>query len=83
HLTVKLITCRGVVVHPLSDKAIMPDLVDVLQCRIVPAHADILVDDALVLQALQCVQGHYQWGHIEKLHRFDDVTAYSKSHGES
>jgi len=81
-MTLKLITCRGVVVHPLDAHSIMPDVVDALQCRLVHKNAKTHVDDAIILKALEKIQSEFSWGHIEKLHVFDDVTAYSKAHGE-
>lgn len=81
-MTLKLITCRGVVVHPLGENSIMPDVVDALQCRLVHKDAKTHVDDATILKALEKIQSEFSWGHIEKLHAFDDVAAYSKSHGE-
>jgi len=70
------------VVHPLGENTIMPDVVDALQCRLVHTHAKTHVDDAMILKVLEKIQSEFSWGHIEKLHTFDEVTAYSKSHGE-
>ncbi|HCU06703.1 MAG TPA: NADP-dependent isocitrate dehydrogenase [Holosporales bacterium] len=81
-MRLKLITCRGVVVDPLGENSIMPDVVDALQCRLVHKNAHTHVDDALILKVLEKIQSEFSWGHIEKLHTFDDIPAYSKSHGE-
>jgi isocitrate dehydrogenase len=76
----KLIANRGVKVYP-AEAVVEPDLTDVLRCRFI-AHQPEDVSDSFTVDLLQRVAQHYRWTHIEKLHEFEGVAAYSKSHGE-
>lgn len=76
----KLIINRGVKVYPV-DAVMEPDLTDVLRCRFIASRVED-VSDSLVMDLLQRVAQCYPWTHVEKLHEFDGVPAYSKSHGE-
>lgn len=78
--TLKIITCRGVKVYPVSD--IEADLVDVQQCRFVLKNSNITITHNMIVELIQIIQQHYQWSHIEKLYRIDGQPAYTKAHGE-
>ncbi len=80
HLTLKLITCRGVKVFP-RDHEISPDVIDVVRCRFM-APQETELEHKTLHALLADIESHYHWMHIEKLQVFDGVIGYSKAHGE-
>lgn len=75
----KGISCRGVKVYPSSSLA--PDPTDLFRCRFVsPDGSDM--GDAHIYALLERLTPHHRWTHLEKLHVFDGVAAFSKDHGE-
>lgn len=78
--TLKLISCRGVKVYPVSGTT-SPDMIDGACIRLVGKDG-VDITDAQILSLLTSFEGVLKWTHIEKLHRFDGKVAYSKSHGE-
>ena len=82
HLPVKLklISCRGVKVYPLTSSPAQ-DLVDCVRCRFIGKEGTTFTTET-IMTLLTCLQDHYSWTHIEKLNIFDGVHSYSKAHGE-
>ncbi|MCE3231014.1 MAG: isocitrate dehydrogenase [Alphaproteobacteria bacterium] len=76
--TLKGISCRGVKVYPASPLA--PDPTDLFRCRFMGNSSD--VGDAQISALLDRLKPHHRWTHLEKLHIFDGVPAFSKDHGE-
>lgn len=79
-LMLKLLSCRGVQVFP-REGDISPDITDVVRCRFMePTDGDL--KNEKIHNLLHAIESHTPWTHIEKLHEFDGVPAYSKAHGE-
>ncbi len=78
--SLKLISCRGVKVYPVHSTT-SPDMIDEVRLRLMKNNNGHTTDSD-ILKLLAGLQEFIQWSHIEKLHRFDDKPAYSKSHGE-
>jgi isocitrate dehydrogenase len=77
--SLKGISCRGNKVYPSSGLASEPT--DFYRCRFVSNNGSDM-SDSQIYDLLQKLTPHHQWTHIEKLHIFDGVPAYSKDHGE-
>lgn len=77
--SLKGISCRGNKVYPTSGLATEPT--DLFRCRFI-SHEGSNIDDAQIYDLLEKITPHHRWTHIEKLHVFDGVPAYSKDHGE-
>lgn len=77
--TLKGISCRGVKVYPISDLYIEPT--DLFRCRFIN-HDGAEINDEEIYGLLQRINLEHRWTHIEKLHVFDGVQAFSKDHGE-
>lgn len=77
--TLKGISCRGVKVYPTSGLYIEPT--DFFRCRFIN-YDGAEIDDAQIYGLLQRINLEHRWTHIEKLHVFDGVQAFSKDHGE-
>jgi isocitrate dehydrogenase len=77
--TLKGISCRGVKVYPASGLALDPT--DLYRCRFI-SHAASDIDDAKIYDLLGRISEQHAWTHIEKLHVFDGIQAFSKDHGE-
>lgn len=78
-LKLKLISCRGIKVYPLTAN-IVPDLIDQIRCRFIGANGE--VTDEQITKLLTAISPEFKWAHIEKLQAFDGKAAYSKAHGE-
>ena len=76
----KIITCRGIKVYP--KERLQPDLIDALQCRFMLKDNNKTCEIEDFSNLVSIVEKHYAWTHIEKLHEFDGVMAFTKSHGE-
>jgi isocitrate dehydrogenase len=75
------ISSRGVTVYPTAGKT-KPEPTDFFRCRFMGTKRDLSIDDAEIYDLLGRMTPCYRWTHIEKLHVFDGVKAYSKDHGE-
>jgi isocitrate dehydrogenase len=76
-LRLEMITNRGAMVYPSSDRRI--SLVDHFRCRFVPRNAASDLADAEILALLATIGVQYRWMHIEKLQEFDGKASFSKS----
>lgn len=76
--TLKGISCRGVKVYPTSGPKLDPT--DLFRCRFISD--DGSTEDAKIYDLLERITPHHRWTHLEKLHVFDGVQAFSKDHGE-
>ncbi len=74
----KLITCRGMKVYPLTANTV-PDLTDQVRARFT---GNGPLDDQQIQRIITEVGKVAMWSHIEKLHVFDGKAAYTKAHGE-
>jgi isocitrate dehydrogenase len=74
----KGISCRGVKVYPVSSLA--PDPTDLFRCRFISHNENS--SDAQIYALVDQVGVHHRWTHLEKLHVFDGIPAFSKDHGE-
>ena len=77
----KMVSCRGVKVYP-NVPLKKPDLVDHICARFVVGDANQEATDPMILDLLQKLSKECRWVHVEKLNRFDEKAAYSKTHGE-
>ena len=77
-MRLKLITCRGMKVYPLTSNSV-PDLTDQVTARFA---GNGPVDDNQIQKIIAEIGKGSLWTHIEKLHVFDRKTAYTKAHGE-
>ena len=77
-MQLKLITCRGMKVYPLTSNSV-PDLTDQVTARFA---GNGPVDDNQIQKIIAEIGKGSLWTHIEKLHVFDRKTAYTKAHGE-
>ncbi len=77
--TLKGISCRGVQVYPASGP--QADPADLFRCRFM-GHNGSDMSDARIYALLERLTPHHRWTHLEKLHVFDGVQAFSKDHGE-
>jgi isocitrate dehydrogenase len=77
--TLKGMSCRGVKVYPSSGLVLDPT--DLFRCRFM-SHDGSNCDDKMIYDMLERLAPHHSWTHIEKLHVFDGVPAFSKDHGE-
>lgn len=74
----KLVTCRGMKVYPLTSNT-APDLTDQVTARFTSEGG---LDDVQIQKLITEVSKVSSWTHIEKLHVFDGKPAYTKAHGE-
>lgn len=74
----KLVTCRGMKVYPLTSNT-APDLTDQVTARFTSKSG---LDDAQIQKLIAEVSKISSWTHIEKLHVFDGKPGYTKAHGE-
>jgi hypothetical protein len=56
--------------------------VDAWRCRFITRDSSAGLSDADLLTLLTCLAEEHRLTHIEKLHEFDGVQAYSKAQGE-
>ena len=77
-MQLKLITCRGMKVYPLTSNSV-PDLTDQVTARFA---GDGAIDDNQIQKIITEVSKVALWTHIEKLNVFDGKAAYTKAHGE-
>ncbi len=82
-LSLKQISCRGVVVYPIKDPEMMPDMIDGVVCRLTHRQPKTNVGDDIISDVLARFSKEFSWTHIEKLNVFDGEVAYSKAHGEA
>src|SRR5205814_7235066 len=76
-LQLQMITNRGAVVFPGSDRRV--SLVDHYRCRFILRDGTNRLGDAEILSLLGAVGSKHRWMHVEKLQQFDGEPAYSKS----
>ena len=77
-MKLKLVTCRGMKVYPLTTNSV-PDLTDQVTARFA---GDGPLDDIQIQKIIAEVSKVATWSHIEKLHVFDGKPGYTKAHGE-
>ena len=77
-MNLKLMTCRGMKVYPLTSNTV-PDLTDQVTARFT---GNGTLDDIQIQTIIAEVSKLASWSHIEKLHVFDGKAAYTKAHGE-
>lgn len=77
-VNLKIITSRGTKIYPLAENREL-DLTDHVCARFVVE--DCLSDDN-IQRLIASISQKAAWTHIEKLHTFDGVPAYTKAHGE-
>ena len=73
------LSCRGVMVYPAS--VLQADSTDLFCCRFISDQENGGINDRQIYTLLERITPLYLWTHIEKLHIFDGVNAYSKGHG--
>lgn len=79
-IKLKMISCRGVKVYPgIKSNA---KLIDQVRCRLTVRDDNDSLSDDQILQTLKELTEIVPWTHIEKLHIFDGVKAFTKAHGE-
>lgn len=76
----KSISCRGVKVYPRSGP--VSDPTDFFCCRFMGKMKGLDIQESHIQDLLGRLSPMHRWTHLEKLHIFDGVSAYSKGHGE-
>ncbi|MCX7343972.1 MAG: NADP-dependent isocitrate dehydrogenase [Proteobacteria bacterium] len=77
-MKLKLVTCRGMKVYPLTTNSV-PDLTDQVTARFA---GNGPLDDSQIQKIITEVGKVANWSHIEKLHVFDGKPGYTRAHGE-